>query len=291
MIGRTRHTIAYGVVLGLLVSSALALTVGIGAARVYLKKERVEAPRVLPLIFPETESFIQVGQDQIITPEVEEVLGTDNHVTRSFRHKDSTNPSYFTFHAAYYTGMIDTVPHVPDRCFIGAGMQKASNSVIVPIVLDTDLRSRLRLEENGIPRATPEEYRPIENEDGSRDIYWYRASNTYSARKGAFVRVPFDPRTLRMQVSEFLNADGTLFSGYFFLANGGITPTAEGVRQLAFKLKDKHAYYLKVQFTSSQVGSAEELALLAGEYLDEALGELLLCAPDWVEIQMDEDGL
>ncbi len=290
MSGRRRQTVAFGVVLGLLACSALAMSVGINAAAVYLKKERVDAPRVLPLIFPETESFIQIGEDQIITPEVEETLGTTNHVTRRYASKDPTERDVFTFHAAYYTGMIDTVPHVPERCFIGAGMQKASDSVIIPIELRTDGASRLRLETDGYPQETPEALRPIENEDGGRDVYWYRTSNTYSARKGAFVRVPFDPATLRMRVSKFHGADQTLYSGYFFLANGGISPTAEGVRQLAFKLEDKYAYYLKVQFTSSEVSSAEELAELAGAFLDEALGELLLCAPDWVELQMQGDG-
>ncbi len=289
MSARPSNRMAFGVVLGLLVGSAVALRVGIDLAAVYLQKERVEAPRLLPLIFRETESFMQVGEDQIVTPEVEETLGTDNHVTRTYRFRDASRTVRFTLHAAYYTGMIDTVPHVPERCFIGAGMQKASDSVIVPIPMNMGTDSRLRLEADGYPESTPEAYRPIETESGERAVYWYRTSNTYSAQKGKFARVPFDPATLRMRVSEFFSSDQTIHSGYFFLANGGITPTAEGVRQLAFKLEDKHAYYLKVQFTSTDVESAEELAALAGEFLDEALGEILLCAPDWIDLQMTEN--
>lgn len=286
------RTIAFGVVLALVAGSALAMTLGIRAASVYLKKLPVDAPRLLSAMHPESESFVRVGEDQLESPETLETLGTDNYLTRTYRVRGTTDPKRdsFSLHAAYYTGMIDTVPHVPERCFIGAGLQKADVSEVVPIPLDLGPGSPFRLEESGYPGSTPEALRPIEREDGSRDVYWLRTSNTHSSRKGEFVRVSFDPATLRMRVSKFLNPDGVVYSGYFFIANGGITPSAEGVRQLAFKLEDKHAYYLKVQFTSTGVGSASELAELAGRFLDENLAELLLCVPDWIEVSGREVG-
>jgi hypothetical protein len=61
--------------------------------------------------------------------------------------------------------------------------------------------------------------------------------------------------------------------------------SAEGVRLLAFDLTDTYSYYLKVQFTSGAVSSAEELAAHAGEFLSEMLPEIMLRVPDWVEVR------
>src|SRR5207253_2412975 len=63
--------------------------------------------------------------DQEELPAVVEELGTENFVTRVYAEKLPTGstgrPRILQLHAAYYTGTIDTVPHVPDRCFVGAG--------------------------------------------------------------------------------------------------------------------------------------------------------------------------
>ena len=283
-----QRRLAIALVLTLLLGSAAALTVGIRAASLYLQKLPVDPPRPLAQVPPETESFIRLGEDQLVSPEIEETLGTSNYLTRTYLLKGSDPAVRLSLHAAYYTGMIDTVPHVPERCFVGAGMQMSSDAEVVRIPLDMGPRSRLRLEIDGYPASTPDAFRPVVNEDGTRDVYWYRLSNRYGSRKGEFVRVSFDPQSLRMRVSRFSDANGALLSGYFFLANGGITPSANGVRQLAFKLGDKSAYYMKVQFTSNDVQTPEELAALSGRFLDEALGELLLCAPDWIELRMSE---
>ena len=57
------------------------------------------------------------------------------------------------------------------------------------------------------------------------------------------------------------------------------------MRLLAFKLEDDYAYYLKVQFTSSNVRSADELAQHASSLLGELFGDVMLCLPDWVNVQ------
>ena len=75
-----------------------------------------------------------------------------------------------------------------------------------------------------------------------------------------------------------------MIAGYCFIANGGWVSSAEGVRFLAFNLTDDYAYYLKVQVGSADVESPEELAGLAGSLLDDLLGELMTCVPDWPRV-------
>ena len=68
-------------------------------------------------------------------------------------------------------------------------------------------------------------------------------------------------------------------------SNGGWVASAEGVRLLAFDLKVDYAFYLKVQIDSADVQSPDELAALAGSLLDDLLGEIMTCAPDWTKVE------
>lgn len=294
---------AFFVVLGVLALSAIGMNSAINAYGLYLSKRPVPPPdnRQLSSIPPETESWVRRGPDRTESAEVVEVLGTDNYVTRTMFRREREDegdgeggdgrPMAIEFHAAYYTGMIDTVPHVPERCFVGGGLQIGSASRTVPLPLDIS-RLRDETEDPFLRGQTPEEFMPVRLADPSapdgerRTAYWVRLSNRHSNKPGELVRLSFDPRDLRLRVTEFRGPDDQAFySGYFFLANGGVVASAEGVRLLAFDLRDDYAFYLKVQFTSWSVNSPEELAEEAGALLDEMLGEILLCVPDWIEVQ------
>ena len=104
---------------------------------------------------------------------------------------------------------------------------------------------------------------------------------------GRFVRLPRGIENLRMTVTPFKDGKSgeRFYAGYFFIANGGVVASANGVRLLAFRLQDDYAYYLKVQFTSTDPKSEEGLGELAAEFLNNALPELALRVPDWVEVQ------
>ena len=172
-------------------------------------------------------------------------------------------------------------------------MQKgeASRTLRVPLNLDPRT-SMLRREDSDefLRGRTPDQYRPIRHPDGTTDVWWIRLSNTHSDNKGEMVRVPFDPADVQMTVSKFIGqGERATYAGYLFIANGGVTASANQVRQLAFKLKDRYAYYIKLQFTSNAVNSPEELAALAADFLNENLGESLLCTPDWIRVQSRQD--
>jgi len=276
----TNQIIAFGVAFTILFGSALTMGWAINAFDLYLSKEPIYAEngRTLRAVAAETEHWEREGVDHIDPIEIQESLGTDNYLTRTYRLKapETGEPTYLRLHAAYYTGMIDTVPHVPERCLAGAGWVQTEDWGVVDVPLEGENWTEL----TDLP----------EGMEGP--VYQARLSNRYSDLPGTRVPLPagITPEGgLRMQVSEFAGPGGRKwFAGYFFIANGGTVPRAEQVRLLSFKLTDDYAYYLKVQFDSDQVSSAQELAALAGHLLDDLLGEIMLCVPDWARVTRGE---
>lgn len=271
---------ALWVVLGTLAISAVGLGAAINYFRIYLDKREIYPAdgRLLRALPSETRSWRQVGVDQLESPEVEITLGTTNYVTRLYVEKnppEGRRPYALQFHSAYYTGMIDTVPHVPERCFVGGGLQIGSIVGELPLGLDT---TRWQQDPD-----VPEHLR-------SR-VLRMRLPNESDA-PGSFVRTPRDAADLRLNTFGFLDTNQRpFFAGYFFIANGGWVARAEGVRLLSFNLNDYYAYYLKVQFTSfndpafEPIDTGEELAQVAARFLDEMLPEIMRCVPDWIEVE------
>lgn len=271
-----RGVAALATAIAILAISAVGLTAAIDFFQLYLRKAPIypESGLKVGAIPTETESWQRIGPDRREVAEVEEVLGTTNYVSRVYVQKnpaDPDRPIALDFHAAYYTGMIDTVPHVPDRCFVGGGMQIGEILGDLPLALNRD--------ERWVPAEdVPEHLRG--------QIFKAPLSYDYSDQPGTFVTLPRNPAEIRLRTMKFLDSKGNaLYSGYFFVANGGAVSRAEDVRLLAFDLSSYYAYYLKVQVTSSTVSSGEELAWAASSLLDELLPELMRCVPDWVRVE------
>lgn len=258
---------AFLVALAVLVIGAVALQVSIARMQVVLRKLPIHPEGDVPFrtIAAEAPGWERLGQDQILTKEVIEELGTENYLSRIYRGEHNGKPVRVELHLAYYTGMIDTVPHVPERCFVGGGMVQAGETKVVDIPLDFD---RLSVD----PYADPEVYGEVLTAPGEN----FQA-----------VRMPFRLRdTLKLRVTPFLDvrSDRKVFAGYFFLANGGIAVSANDVRRLAFDLRATYAYYAKVQFTSWDVDSAEELGEVAADMLDQFFPQIMRRVPDWIEV-------
>lgn len=261
----------------LFAAASVGMSVGIRAYGIYLSKLPIEAPggRTLNSLPSETASWIKVGNDRIESADVVATLGTENYISRMYTEKsprDPANPRIVDLHIAYYTGMIDTVPHVPDRCFIGGGMTQGTNAEIIPLDLD---RSRW-FQDPDVP-------------DELRGSVWrirLADDRRYTQHPGQSVRLPDKPDQIRMRVMGFDVPGGQrVFAGYFFLANGGHVPTAQDVRLLAFNLTDDYAYYMKVQCTSPNASDAQDLASMSSDLLGELFGEIMLCVPDWIDVR------
>ncbi len=255
-------------VLGL---SAAGMSEAIHRGKIFLSKKEIypRANRQLHSLPIRTLSWERQGTDMQASKEIEEELGTTNHVTRRYVRRDGRGA--LDLHAAYYTGQVDTVPHVPERCFVAGGLEMVRKWGDVPLPLD---RSRWR-EDGDVPADLKGRIfeAPIVNEVGAVSEY---------------VRLPRNPEELRIHVSEFAGRDARVMSGYFFIANGGSVPRAEDVRLLAFNLTDTYSFYVKVQVTSPTARTGEELAAEAAALMDELLPEIMRCVPDWVEVVRGE---
>ncbi|MFT3684063.1 MAG: exosortase/archaeosortase family protein [Phycisphaerales bacterium] len=269
----------------LLIGTALGITAVLHALGIFLTKKEIQAPgnRSVAMLPVETDNWVLVGPaNETMSGEMVEELGTHNYLMRVYQQK---NPEpgkpriAVQLHLAYYTGMIDTVPHVPDRCMTAHGMQPVTLAEELPVTLD---RSTWRPDDN-----------PPTGWAGA-PVFTGRTGK-YSDRPNLRVRLPRGIEDLHMRFSTFdpkadsgSRAGERTVAGYFFMANGGLTPSPEGVRVLAFKLQDDYAYYLKVQTTMAGAIDAAYAAKISGQLISELMPEIARCAPDWVEVESGE---
>lgn len=274
------------VAMTVLLVSALGMSAAIRAYGLHLQKLDIYAPgnRQFSTLPRETPGWIQVGSDQIMDEDTVKTLGTKNYVSRVYAQKlgddaePGQEPILLEVHAAYYTGGIDTVPHVPERCMVGGGWLKTKGTQTLDLHLDTGTWVR--------DSAASDSVRG--------DVYSARTLPApYSDAPGTRVRLPFGvaPESpLRLRISAFGDpqSNRTMYSGYFFIANGGTVSSAEQVRTLAFDLTSDYAYYAKVQFSSTSVSTAQELAEASSTLLSELLAEIMRCVPDWTAVEAGE---
>ncbi len=242
----------------------------VGYLNVYLKKEPIELRAHLATIPKTLGRWKAVGEARPVDAAVIETLGTDQFLDRLYVADDASGEGRLSLHIAYYTGMIDAVPHVPDRCFVAGGWQIQALPHNYPLPID---RSGWR-------------------EDPAGSAYPLATFTDRITGRGVTARMPLGDFKLR--TTEFLrenSPDERTYAGYFFVANGRVTPTPEGVRRLAFDLSTKFAYYCKVQLIArGRDLEAEPFVTQAADLLTELLPELMRCLPDWFEVETAAEG-
>jgi hypothetical protein len=78
-------------------------------------------------------SEIRDGKE-LMTKDVEETLGTPYHISWYYRdvYRSSAEASLLVrVHVAYYTNLLDPVPHVPDTCYVAGGFRSKGKPVDV----------------------------------------------------------------------------------------------------------------------------------------------------------------
>ncbi|MHC4652480.1 MAG: exosortase-associated EpsI family protein [Planctomycetota bacterium] len=265
----------------LVVTAVTLVACGVGfrfaarAAEAYFAKQPVELRRQLTSIPRQLGPWRHTGQDVTLTAELEESLGTSFYLDRVYEREGSgRDAAEVMVHIPYYTGLIDAVPHVADRCLQAGGWVPAN----LPDNLDLPIdQSSWRPDPQRVNLDTGKPYPVVTFQDS-----WTGEKYT--------VRMPINEFKLRTtEFRDANNPDIRIYAGYLFIANGQTTPNPEGVRMFAFNLKTKYAYYAKIQFTmyAPEQMTGEEFAEVVADLATELLPELMLCLPDWSEIEAE----
>ena len=262
-------TSGFIIAVGILGVSAVALQVAVAQLNVYLHKEAVYPRKDFSVIPTRISDWSMVGEDIRFDEAGVEALGTDLYLSRTYRHRDSELPQV-QLHLAYYTGQVDAIPHVPDRCMVAGGYIPLTPE---PFTLDVDVdQSSWRVDEHHSLDGEP------------YPVVW---GNNVITQEQEAIRMPigdFQLRTTQFSHPKLQNEQ--IFAGYFFVANGKTTAYPERIRLIAFDPSEKHAYYCKIQFTTvaSRSFGTESFREVVSAFTSEALPEIMKCLPDWVDV-------
>jgi hypothetical protein len=267
--------VAYVAACAVLLLGAAGLRIAIDRLNVFVVKRPVELRAPLDTIPPVLGRWQRVGEDVRFGAALVEELGTSQYLDRLYAIGGDPAKGLVNLHLAYYTGVIDDVPHIPERCWDAAGMQMTRPPERIRLEIDDRLWEP---EPELVNRATGQIYRSVEVR---HPVTGFRE------------RVFMPIGEAEMTVTEFqhpLRRDRRQMGGYFFLANGRWTPSALGVRSLAFSLTDKYAYYCKVQVTIPDLVADDPEALdrfraYASELVSEVLPHLMKRLPQWPEYE------
>jgi len=180
---------------------------------------------------------------------------------------------FLQLHLAYYTGLIDRVPHVPERCFEAGGYLQVGTPQVRPLAIGAESWPR---DEASVNQATGLPY-PMAT-----------VVNPISGRRSD-VRMPIGEAEFTVvEFQEPASPEKRKLAGYFFIANGRWTPRAGDVRALSYSLSERYAYFCKVQFTGQYSGKDElfeQYEANVADLLKELLPHLMHRLPDWSEYE------
>jgi hypothetical protein len=233
---------------------------------VYLSKERVELRRPLDAVPTQIGRWQRLGADTSYNDILLEELGTRSYLDRVYA-IDGDPKTALHVHVAYYTGTIDAVPHIPERCWAVGGLELTQNSTATTLEID---RSK---------------WQPSK-------VDGYFVSNVIDAVTADIEAVTMPRGDVVATTIEFQDPKAPRIrqvGGYFFIANGKLESTSYGVRQAAFNLTDRYAYYCKIQITKKGQVEEDDGSLIgpfkeqSTQLLSVLLPEVMRCLPDWPE--------
>ena len=271
---------AYVIALAALLCGALGFSAAVRHLDYYLVKDPVELREPLDSIPTTLGRWRRVGEDRLFSDTVIEELGTRNYLDRTYAIDGDPRKGSLGVHLAYYTGTIDDVPHIPERCWAVAGNLMTLDPMAMPLDVDAS-------------RWTPSD---VANRATGEA---YRRATVRDPVTGRMTDVSLPVGELELTVTEFQNPKSPRqrsVGGYLFVANGRLTRSAYGVRALAYERTERKAYYCKVQFNLSGVVSSDDGTILpqyrkdVSEIMTELLPQLMKCLPDWPSVEAETAG-
>ena len=263
------------VVLGVMLLAAIGLNATAQYMKLTFRKQPVPLQAPVASLPSKIGTWVQVGVDRPLPPDIEHVLGTQDYIMRRYINTALLPPAeaeeliamepdkreeaagriaqrnpraMLSVSLTYYTGMVDTVAHIPDRCFVGGGFDTVGGSF--------------------------------------RSLSVPHLNNT---RQDLTLKVlEFEDRTSKVSVRP-------LVVGYVFQVNGRYEADAvTGVRRELQKLTDKYAYYAKIELMIEMRDSGNTRAVEVAEdvfadFLTAAIPEIERILPDWQKVTAQAD--
>lgn len=267
-VGPAALTFGTAVSVGVLGTSAAGLQTVLEWQQIVLHKEEVPLRHELTRLPLEKGNYVFV-EDQVLPEEIIDELGTEMYLSRTY--EDLSVPRgepgrYVRVHVAYYTGLVDTVPHVPDRCFVagGAGHKGLHDQVI---------------------SIAPDVAKPREGGEGYVATANLTPPGEPAYAPGTVVKLPqSDISTVRFTYNDG-QTPGDQHVSYFFAANGKFLASPNEVRLQGFDLRDTHSYYCKIEVLIHGESDPQRVAERTTAVLNEFLPDILACLPDWEDVK------
>lgn len=255
---RSNRGLAMGVGIGVLLASTLGLNSAVKVTKTVMRKKSIPLRVQLDRLSHNLGTWTLVSEEPPLSPEMEQELGTKTYLSRIYKDTSMSigeKAPYMRLHLTYYTGTADTVPHIPERCFSGAGMIRAGRG-----------KTELKLSGDHL----------IQRDDGS-----WAAPSIYGP-----VRLPtnhFKASIFTFHKPNQPNRKSNVI--YFFSANGKYLSTPQHVRLQGFDPTDIYSYYCKIELLIPDVSDWDKATERAEQFLSLALPEIMVCLPDWHEVK------
>ncbi len=269
-----RLTLGLGLIAGLLFSTLLVQGSVLASTGYVLVKKPVPLRQSLQFVPEQARDWKMVIEEEPLSSDIAAELGTDEYFSRHYLDQTVEQPADFSYgqpdrrssftlgsiarvHTAFYTGLADSVPHVPTRCYIGSGLEFEGLKIITLKINPTDAR-------------------PAPDGDG------YLVDGPH----GKTVRLP----TLEIPATLFSYSDPE-FDGknrhviYFFAANGEFVADPLGVRLVSYAPRDRYSYYCKIETQIVGLTDPAELQERTEVFLSNFLPVFMAALPDWQEVQ------
>lgn len=281
-----RQKYAFFIVAGLILSAAVALNATVMHLKLTFRKLPVDPQQPLKTLPAVLGPWQQASIDEALSADLEHELGATQYVMRIYvdtrllnsqEARDLKNAkskqdygqvlmsvrrrvpqAMLMFQMTYYTGLVDTVAHVPDRCFLADGyMSEAS-------VGETwKCNSLGMLNPDGGPTTAP----VVVVEDKSEKIadfpmQYITFRNTLPGREGEVVQV-----------------------AYSFNCNGAWSnDSIQGVRIPLQNLFEKYGYYSKLELRIDHPNRDDSRKAMQ-DFMIHATPALREVLPDWAKIK------
>jgi len=208
-------------------------------------------------------------QDLPISSDEIEALGTEEFISRIYEDtsvKEREPGRLIRLHVTYYTGMVDTVPHVPDRCFTAAGIDS--------VVLDDQVVS-----------LSPSVFTAADDGSGYVAESTLRAPVATADGERRRITVPQRDIATKRFTYRAKPTDPDQHVTYFFAANGKFLASPNAVRLQGFDIRDPYSYYAKVEVALIGVSDPVDVAEGTARFLDAYLPDIMACFPDWEQVR------